>query len=248
MQKETKNNDLVVCIMPTYNRPEYIVDAVGSVLSQTYSNWLLLIMHDGPELEGANYPESIKTLENVIYFKHHKWTASPATIRNILLKKALEDYDPKYICFLDDDDEYCFSYMEKMIKFLDQNQDIDIVYTGRLYYNNVISPTTFDKKVLYPKEVVENALGAKESGYLAMSDCMIRSQVFKDKDIRFHSKTWQYGCEDADLFAKMYEKGYKFERLKDYLTKIRWHSFDEEPNHSTLRNLGRLDRLGDLKI
>ena len=38
---------LVSVIMPAYNAEKYIEEAIRSVLSQTYTNWKLLILDDG---------------------------------------------------------------------------------------------------------------------------------------------------------------------------------------------------------
>lgn len=39
-------SDTVSIIMPSYNTAKYISDSIKSVISQTYSNWELLIVDD----------------------------------------------------------------------------------------------------------------------------------------------------------------------------------------------------------
>jgi len=136
--------------------------------------------------------------------------------------------------------------MEKMLISL-KEQRADCVYCGRSYYDDVFSKRKYKNSVQYPLDVIESILKIGKTGFLAMPDILFKFEVFKDNpDIRFHNKTWQYGCEDIDLFSLVYKKGYIFKILKDeYLVKVRWHNSDE-PNHSVLRGNNRFERLGDL--
>ena len=40
-------SDLISIVMPTYNQSEFINEAIGSILSQSYRNWELIIVDDG---------------------------------------------------------------------------------------------------------------------------------------------------------------------------------------------------------
>jgi len=233
----------VACIMPTYNRPDLIQEAIYSIFNQTYSSWSLHIRHDGPFVREYNIP----TDDRIYFSSHKKRTASPATLRNHLLEEVLSlSFDVNHICFLDDDDMFSFDYMEKMVTAL-ENSNADCVYCGRSYYNDGFYRGNYKNSVFHPIEVVNEILPAGKTGYLAMPDVMAKAHVFKDPQIRFHGRTWQFGCEDINLFSKMYLAGYTFTCLPEYLVKVRWHN-SEEPNHSVLRGNNKFERLGDLRV
>jgi len=43
----TTTTPLVTVLMSSYNRPLYVAEAIGSVLSQTYENFEFIIVRDG---------------------------------------------------------------------------------------------------------------------------------------------------------------------------------------------------------
>ena len=43
----SNNEALVSVVMPAYNCEKYVVEAINSILAQTYRNWELLVLDDG---------------------------------------------------------------------------------------------------------------------------------------------------------------------------------------------------------
>ena len=235
----------VLCIIPTYNRAELIIDAIYSIINQTYPYWHLLIVHDGP-VDSEYLPSFAADHKNITFIKAEKRTASPATLRNIAIEHALKSIYFDYVCFLDDDDIFSSFYMEEMSSYLNKHSMIDCVYCGRSYYNNSFTKRDFIKNVQHPLEVIEEKLRINKPGFLAMPDVMLRRNILENEQNRFHGKTWQFGCEDIDFFSKIYHSGHRFGILPNrFLAKVRWHN-SEEPNHSVLRGNRKFDRLGDL--
>lgn len=89
---------LISVIMPAYNAEVYIVEAIESILNQTWSNWELLIVNDG-SMDCTE--EAIKPFlsdNRIKYFKHENKGVSAA--RNV----GLKNIKGNYFCFLDADD------------------------------------------------------------------------------------------------------------------------------------------------
>ncbi len=111
------NNDLplVSIIMPAYNSKDYISNSVKSVLMQTYRNFELLIIDD------CSTDGTMKEIENlsdqrVKIIKNEK-NMGAAFSRNTGIKYA----KGKYIAFLDSDDQWSVTKLEKQVAFMRDN-------------------------------------------------------------------------------------------------------------------------------
>lgn len=109
-------NELVSIIMPSYNTEHYIKATIDSVLSQTYSNWELIIVDD---CSSDNTDEVVKlylTDQRITYIKNEK-NSGAAVSRN----RALREAKGRWIAFLDSDDTWQPEKLERQIKFMNEN-------------------------------------------------------------------------------------------------------------------------------
>ena len=90
--------ELVSIIMPSYNTGNYIKETIESVLSQTYSNWELIIVDDC-STDNTDSVVAGFTDKRVIYLKN-KENNGAAKSRN----RAIRAAKGKWIAFLDSDD------------------------------------------------------------------------------------------------------------------------------------------------
>ena len=93
---DATNTPLVSVVMPTYNRSAIIVDAIASVLQQSYENFELLVCDDGSTDDTEAKIQSLDD-DRVRYL--HQENAGAAAARNLGLSKARGDI----ICYLDTD-------------------------------------------------------------------------------------------------------------------------------------------------
>lgn len=107
--------ELVSVIMPTYNCSRFIAESIRSVLSQTYTNWELLIVDDCSTDNTAEIVNAF-TDSRIRYMQNEK-NEGAALTRN----KALRAAKGRYIAFLDADDLWAPEKLEKQIVFMQQN-------------------------------------------------------------------------------------------------------------------------------
>ncbi|EGP5055427.1 glycosyltransferase family 2 protein, partial [Enterococcus faecium] len=110
----------VSVIVPVYNRELTIERTIKSVLNQTFRNFELIIVNDG-SIDGSleTVTDYAKKDNRIKVFSQNNSGVSMA--RNKGIRKALG----KYICFLDSDDTYELSFLEKMVSAAEKsNADV----------------------------------------------------------------------------------------------------------------------------
>ena len=117
---------MVSIIMPTYNSATYIVDAVQSVLQQTYQNWELFIIDDGSTDITKDIIKPFLTNNKIRYIFQDN--SGPAKARNSGIKIA----SGNYIAFLDSDDMWQSNKLEQQISAFQQNPNVGVCGTGEI--------------------------------------------------------------------------------------------------------------------
>ena len=118
-----RKNDtpLVSVIMPVYNAEMYILDAISSVIQQTYSNWEFIIVEDCSTDNTREILAGIK--DSRIKILYNKKNSGIAYSTN----KAITYSDGKYLALLDDDDMAFFDRLEIQVGYMEENDFIDIL-------------------------------------------------------------------------------------------------------------------------
>ncbi len=109
----------VSVIITTYNRPHYVVEAVKSVLTQTYSNLEIIVVDDGSTEETAKALEVFGS--KIRYFYQANQGVSAA--RNF----GIEQTTGEYVAFLDDDDLWLAQKLERQMTVLEDNPTLGFV-------------------------------------------------------------------------------------------------------------------------
>ena len=109
--------DVVSIIMPTYRCGGYIEKSIASVQAQTYQNWELIIVDDCSNDGTIDKVLEIKKQDSRINIFQNSSNSGAAVSRNVALKNA----KGRWIAFLDSDDLWEPTKLEKQIKFMVEN-------------------------------------------------------------------------------------------------------------------------------
>ncbi|MCS3458389.1 glycosyltransferase family 2 protein [Aeromonas sp. BIGb0445] len=104
----------VSIIMPAYNAAKYISHSITSVLSQSYGDWRLYIVDDASTDDTANVVADIH--DDRIEYILLKDNGGVANARNVGIQRS----QGKYIAFLDSDDLWEKTKLEKQVALLEQ--------------------------------------------------------------------------------------------------------------------------------
>jgi len=113
-------------IIPTCNRPGYLVHAVLSVLRQTQPVHEIIIIDDGSLLKHRPRIAALKELDDRIRIFHLSDNRGVSAARNYGFDKSTGEY----ILFLDDDDLLRPGMLESTLGILKKFLDIDVVSAG----------------------------------------------------------------------------------------------------------------------
>jgi glycosyltransferase involved in cell wall biosynthesis len=201
---------LVSVVLPTYDRPEFLADAVRSVLDQTYDNLELIVVDDGsPEPAEAKLEQlSYDGLTDLTVIRHHENRGA-----NVARNAGIRAATGTYVAFLDDDDFWLESKVERQVEtFQRANESVGVVYTGTLIIND-------DEEIV--AETVPRIRGDVTKDFLrgeqvagSFSKVMIRSSLIDRAglpDERFPS--WQ----DREWYLRL-SQYCKFEFVDEPLT------------------------------
>ncbi|BBG66792.1 putative N-acetylgalactosaminyl-diphosphoundecaprenol glucuronosyltransferase [Hydrogenimonas sp.] len=172
--------DLVSVITPTYNAQAYLEEAILSVMAQSYGNWEMIIVDDASGDRTAEIAEMYAKKESRIRFIRLERNSGPAVARN----RAIEEAEGRYIAFLDGDDIWAGSKLEKQIAFM-KERDVALSYTD--YYRieesggRKIDLIHAPERVDYRELLKQNVIGCltavydtKKVGKLYMPDILKR--------------------------------------------------------------------------
>ena len=145
--------DLVSVIIPYYNKKKFINKTINSAINQSYKHIEIVIVYDDENTDDLKFINEIKKKDKRIVIIQNQKKEGAGNSRNI----GISNSNGKYIAFLDADDTWEKSKLEKQIKFMDTN-NLDISHTS--YYivdeKNIILGKRFAKNFFLLNELLKS--------------------------------------------------------------------------------------------
>lgn len=113
-------------VLPTYNRAELLLRAIGSVLAQEYAKWQLVVVDDGSEDGTASIRTQVGDDARIAWL--HTEHRGVSAARNAALEAAIGDV----ITYLDDDNTMDPWWLKAVAWAFVHNPDVDVLYGGRV--------------------------------------------------------------------------------------------------------------------
>ena len=108
---------LVSIITPCYNNENFIASTIRSVQAQTYRNWEMIIQDDGSTDECLAIVRSYASEDPRIIVSENADNKGAAVTRNEAIRKSRGEY----LAFLDADDLWVPTKLEKQVRFMQEN-------------------------------------------------------------------------------------------------------------------------------
>jgi len=188
------SSPLVSIIIPSFDRFDYLMNAVESVLSQDYKNFEIIIVNDASqqkEYYEYDLPKKVKKIDLGIGLKHKHGFPTDA-VRN----EGARISQGKYLAFLDDDDIWLPSKLSIQVESLESkkhklsstegyfgegvfNPDIKYpLYNKEKFYKKIkkrYKSTPFHRNFHYPE--IWNL------DFIKIHNCIITSSVMVDREL-----------------------------------------------------------------
>lgn len=207
MSEKPHENPLVSVIIPAYNASEFITETLDSVFAQTFADFEVVLINDGsPDTEALeralqNYPS------NPHYIKQENRGAAAA--RNTGLRAARGEF----VAFLDADDTWFPSFLEKQMEFL-QKQEADFVFCDALLFGeSPLAGRTFMQVQPPCGEVTPETLLAIEVTVLTST---VVSRTAPILEVGLFDESLRRG-HDFDLWLRLAKLGIRFAYHRDVL-------------------------------
>ena len=193
------NGPAVTVLMPAYNAEEYIAEAVESILTQTFTDFELLIIDDG---SSDKTPDVVKE-----YTRRDSRVRLERNERNLriaaTLNKGLALAAAPLIARMDADDVSLPERIEKLVVFMRANPDITVCSGGLSMYNapdEIWLPPTEHETIramllfescihhavsIYRKEQICNYAGGYDTSMPPAEDYDLWARLSMKPDARF---------------------------------------------------------------
>ncbi|MGF2035172.1 MAG: glycosyltransferase family A protein [Nostoc sp. CmiVER01] len=218
----------VSVVIPAYNSLKYLPATMESVLRQTFNDFEVILVNDGSSDNTENWVSQIADPRVKLITQENQGLSGA---RNTGIAHA----SGKYIAFLDADDLWEPTKLEKQVLCLEENSEIGLVYTwvalidengnstGRVFKN-------YAENDVWHQIIEHNIV---ESGSVAM----VRRQCFETCGV--FDRNLRSFVEDWDMWLRIASR-YPFKVLKEPLVYYRQHSTSASRNWEAMEQSFRI--------
>lgn len=170
-------------IVPVYNVEKYLEQCVNSILSQSFTDFELILVDDGSTDKCPQICDELKNKDSRIIVIH-KTNGGLSAARNI----GIETAHGKYVIFVDSDDFYCSNKVFDKIADEINKSDADIIQFHRKWFYEAEQIFVERKETFhisckdYSPSIVINQLIKNKMTYFSACQNVVRlSYVYKNK-------------------------------------------------------------------
>ena len=200
---------MVSILMPVYKTAPYLREAMDSILSQTFTDYELIVLNDcSPD----NADEILDTYSDprIVRYRGEK-NVGLSNVLNVGIGMARG----KYIARMDSDDVSYPDRLRIQVEYLESHPDIDLVSVGMRLFGAKDDVWVREPD---PEKVKINALFCSP---ILHASSMWRRERFEENGLRFRQE--MVPSEDYDLWTRALVKGLKLVNLRQVLYKYRIH-------------------------
>ena len=239
---------MISVVIPTHNRCDLLSRAIRSVLCQTIQDFEIIVVSDGSTDGTDALMQKFEEQDMRIHYISYMPSRNGNYARNMGIKATRGEF----VAFLDDDDEWLPTKIEKQINIMSSDKGIGLVYTGthsifvddniefdscsmlqgnmskRILFDNFAGSTTtvmLRKSVLEKSGLFDESLSAMQDYDLWVRVCQVcKVGVVSEPLVNYYNYNTS---SQITLNFEKYEKAYdilnnKYKELYKKLTQKEW--------------------------
>ncbi|WP_192797274.1 glycosyltransferase family 2 protein [Bacillus cereus] len=196
----------VSVIIPFYNQLDWVAEAVDSVLNQTFKDYEIILVDDGSSEDIKNSKIDINN-PRINYIRKENSGPGPSRNRGIAAARG------EFIAFLDSDDLFEESKLEKQIKFMEEN-NVSFCHTSYQTFDES-GNEKFKDTSWFVGDVFKICFVSLP---LATPTIMVRREILENPQKRF-AEHMRFG-QDGYLWIQL-AQDYKLSCIPEALSKVR---------------------------
>lgn len=202
----------VSILLPLYNSEKFIVEAIDSVLHQTFQDFELLVIDDGSTDRSAEIVSDYADKRIKLYRRDHFGLIDS-------LNFGLSEAKGELIARFDSDDICLHDRFMRQVDFLNDHPEVGVLSGGAYLID---SKGRQSKKAAKMPQLHDDIVFALENFF----DPIIHPAVMVRKDILISNGGYRKEfpvAEDYELWLRLMRKGVRYECLPDPIIKLRRH-------------------------
>jgi glycosyltransferase involved in cell wall biosynthesis len=211
--------DIVSVVITAYNSMDYLPETLESVLRQTFTDFEVLLVDDGSSDHIVQWASGLVDPRVRLISQENQGVS-------VARNTGIAHTQGKYVAFLDGDDLWEPTKLEKQVRCLEENPEVGLVHTWLTGIDRHSKPTG---RVICSQ--IEGEVWQKivEKNRVACSSAMVRRCCFEtvgvfDKNLRF--------AEDWDMWIRLATR-YHFAVIKEPLVGYREHSNSKSKKYAS---------------
>ena len=197
----------VTIIIPYYKKIKFIDKSIKSILSQTFKNYIIIIIYDDEDLSELQFIKKYKKKNKIKIIVNKTKNHGAGAARNLGLKFT----KTKYVAFLDADDYWKKEKLKYQLNLMEK-KNYEITHTN--YF------TVDERGKVYGSSKLKDNISYNElikRCDIGLSSVMLRRNILKKK-LFGHTKT----KEDYKLWLDLAKQNKKFKLINKKLMYLRF--------------------------
>lgn len=217
-------------IMGIYNCADTLVEALDSLMAQTYQDFEIVMCDDAStddtykvaEEYGRKYPGRTVLIKNE---KNSRLAYS--------LNRCLKEAHGEYIARMDGDDKCLPDRFEKQVKYLDEHPDCDVVGTYMQHFTeeaglgDIVKSVEFPDKYTIKEHIPFNhaTIMMRKSVYDALGGYTVSPLTMRSQDREMWFRFYKAGYSGCNIPEPLYLMREDLNAFKRRTARVRWNGY-----------------------